>query len=299
MSVSQKAKAAYDKYKQVKKAKDYFSSAQKLLDEDTRDGELFRQGVKAMTKLGEKLVGQSIGKHPYFKYHKVHLELLASALDASAKQGKALEALRAAIEAADTTEALARQIDDLVHRKNALKLAYAVTLQPFLQTRQDLDAGNAETLRELAAGGGSRAGLTARIDANVYEFRALVADLYFDAADLHVMVDIEARAAAEAYRRYSEKVRKMQESKSALDRIAGQRAEYNRQLEWAERELDRAFNRSGNTPDPMAVQDPSLHARRQRDKVAAVLQALETLCDTAMGEALLDPAKFRLRAGTL
>jgi hypothetical protein len=63
-----------------------------------------------------------------------------------------------------------------------------------------------------------------------------------------------------------------------------------RQLEWAERELDRAYNPSKNTPAPEAVLDPSEYAQRQRDKVDEVVQKLATLRDVAMSDDANKPA---------
>lgn len=299
MAVTPKAKAAYDRVKKLKKVKEYYETAKKLIDEDTRDGELFKQGIKAMMKLGEKVVGTSLSSHPYFKFHKVHLEALAGALNASAMHEKAMDSLKVAIEAADGAEALAKSLEDFGHRKNALKLVYAVKLLPYLQTQRDISAGNREVLAEFQSAGGTQSQLDSTIGNNLYEFRAVAAELYVDAADLLAMVELEARAAAEAHRRYTEKVKKLQESKKSIDRVAGYGAEYKRQLEWAEREMDRAFNRGSNTPDPTAVSDPTVHARRQRDKVQAVVETLEIFCSAAMGDEAMDPIKFNLRVGTL
>ena len=124
----------------------------------------------------------------------------------------------------------------------------------------------------------------------MYAWRAAVCALYFDAADLLGMTDIEYHAATAAFAHYNEMVQKLVQSKHGIDQVAGKSAEYQQQLEWAERELDRAYSPSKNTPAPEAVLDPSKYARDQRDKVDEVVQKLATLCDVAMSDDAYNPA---------
>src|SRR5262245_10196464 len=110
MGATQKAKDAYDKYKKVKKAREYYNAIEKTLDEDTRSEGLFKLGMKGLMELGKKIVGDTITKHPYFTYHKAHLEILGQALTASDTFDHAMKALNAAITSADAAEALAGQL---------------------------------------------------------------------------------------------------------------------------------------------------------------------------------------------
>jgi hypothetical protein len=132
--------------------------------------------------------------------------------------------------------------------------------------------------------------LRGAMDGTMYEWRAEVCLLYLDAANLLAMTDVEYRAAKAAFARYNEKVQKLVQSKHQIDYVAGKSAEYQRQLEWADRELDRANNPSKNAPAPEAVLDPSEYAQRQRDKVDEVVQKLATLCDVAMSDDAYKPA---------
>jgi hypothetical protein len=296
MGVGQKAQDAYGKYKKVKKAAEYYGAIKKTLDEDTRSEGLLKLGVKGLLDLSKKLVGDAVAKHPYFTYHKAHLEVLGQALTASDTFDHAMQALNGAIASADSAQALTGQLTDLTHRKNGLKFTYGFTVSGGMQLLRDTSPQAAVQLKDA---GQSRESLRATMDRYLYDWRAETCALYFEAADLLAMTDLEYRAADAAFARYNDKVRKLQASKNNLGRIAGSSAEYQKQLEWASRELDRAFNRSAHTPDPQAVLNPAAHAQRQRDKVEAVVQKLATMCDAAMSDDAYNPQAMNLRIGTL
>jgi len=296
MGVGQKAQYAYDKYKNVKKAKEYYSAIKKTLDEDTRAEGLFKLGIKGLMELSKIVVGDMITKHPYFTYHKAHLEALGQALTASDTFDHAMQALNGAIASADAAETLTRQITQLMQRKDSLKVAYGLTVSGGLQLLRDTSPQAANQLRDA---GQTRDSLRAVMDDAVFGWRAEMCSLYFDAADLLAMIEVEYRAATAAYGRYQDKVRKLQTSSNTIGRVAGSSAEYQRQLEWASREMDRASNRSTATPDPEAVLDPSKFAQRQRDKVDALVQKLATMCDAAMTDDAYNPVTMGARIGSL
>jgi hypothetical protein len=207
-----------------------------------------------------------------------------------------MQALNGAIASADATETLTRQLAQLTQRKDALKVAYALTLGGGLQLLRDTSPQAAVQLR---AAGQTADTLRATMDDAVYGWRAEVCALYFDAADLLAMTDVEYRAATVAYARFKDKVAKLQASPNSIGRVAGASAEYQRQLEWASREMDRASNRSTAAPDPQAVADPAKFAERQRDKVDGVVQKLATMCDAAMSDEAYDPLRLTVRIGPL
>lgn len=296
MGLTAKGKAAYERYKKLKKAKEHYTSVKNLLDKDTRTGELVKLGFKGMIKLAEKVTGSSLGKHPYFAYHKKHIEALASALNATEKYKSAMQALHSAVTNADSAELLAKSVKDFNGKKGGIKLLY-MRLYGALQTLQNLrtnpEQGRAE-LREIGTDEESLRGLTER---ELYEWRAAVCEVYFDAVDLLAMVDVEYRGAAAAMDRYNAKIKKMNESKQPIDRIAGKAAERDRQYE----ELERWNNRRKNkdAPSDQAVADPTGHAKRQRDNVDEVVQIFATICDVAMSDDSYAPAQVNLKIGNL
>lgn len=299
MGISQKAKDAYAKYKKFKKAKGYYDSVKKLIDEDTRGTEIFKLGLKGLTKLGEKIVGKGFSKHPYFAFHKVHLEALAGVLTASDTHNNAMKALDQAISAADSTQALSGQIKDLTERKQSLKMAYAIGIAGTQQFLRDASQDEGQAEDDLAGSGETIDSIKAKGEVALEEWRANVCLLYSDSVDLLAMVDIEYRAASAAYARFTEKAKKLQDSSKSIDRIAGLGAEKKRQEEWAWRELERLNNPSKTTPSPQAVADPSVFAKGQRDKVEAVVDILGRICDAAMSSDPRFPNKIAASMGSL
>ena len=55
------------------------------------------------------------------------------------------------------------------------------------------------------------------MDDLVFAWRADVCELYFDAADLLAMIEIEFRAASAAFARYNEKINKLTQSRNSLE----------------------------------------------------------------------------------
>jgi hypothetical protein len=87
-----------------------------------------------------------------------------------------------------------------------------------------------EAQKQLQETGHTQDELRRTVDDDMYSWRAEVCLLYFDGADLLGMTDVEYRAAAAAYARYNEKVRKLEQSKHSVDQVAGKGAEYQRRL---------------------------------------------------------------------
>lgn len=303
MALTTKAKAAYDKYQKVKKAKGhydtakgYYNSVKNILDEDTRSEEYFKLGLKGLMKLGERAVGQSLSKHPYYAYHKVHLEILGKALTASSTHENAMKALHQAIASADSASVLTKQQIDLKSRKKRLMVEYSMFMAGGLQLLRDYSARPAQVAKQIQTETGSSPDdLRRTMDDFVYAWRARICELYFDGVDLFAMVDIEYKAASAAYKKYEQKVQKLQQSSSSLDRIAGLGAERKRQYEW----LERVQNQKSGGGSPQAVQDPSAYAGRQRDSVADVVEALAAICDIAMGPNAYNPNFVKASMGSL
>lgn len=295
MGISQKAKDAYAKYKKFKKAKSYYEAVTKLIDEDTRAEGIFKLGLKGLTKLGEKIVGKGFSSHPYFAIHKAHLEALGSALTASDTHNNAMKALSRAIESADSAAALTTQINQLNERKHTLKMEYLLTIsgsQNFLRAAR-IDAAQAED--ELQGSGQTLETYKANSELALNDWRAKVCLLFSDSVDLLAMVDIEYRAASAAYARFTAKTKKLQQSTKQMDQVAGLAAEKKRQEEAVMRRYDKPQDATAIE----TVMDPSLQAKRQRDKVEAVVDVLGKICDAAMSSDPRDPNKIAVSMGGL
>jgi tetratricopeptide (TPR) repeat protein len=306
MTLTAKAKAAYEKYQKVKKAKGrydtakgYYNSVKNVLDEDTRSEEYFKLGLKGLMKLGEKAVGQSLTKHPYYAFHKAHLDVLGKALTASSTHENAMKALHQAIASADSANVITKQMADLKSRKRALMLQYSMFMAGGLQLLRNYSTNPTQVAKQIQTEtGGSPEDLRRIMDGFVYTWRARNCELYFDGVDLFAMVDIEYKAASAAYKKYQQKVQKLQQGSSPLDRIAGFGAERKRQYEWLERVQNQTSGRSGGG-SPQAVEDPSAYAGRQRDSVADVVEALAAICDFAMSPEAYNPNLVNARIGSL
>lgn len=294
------AKAAYDRLKKWKKtAKEYYELAKKLADEDTRSGELFKLGLKGLMKMGEKIAGQSLSKHPYFTYHKKHLEALVSALNASETSKNAMKALHEAVSAADSAAVLSAYVKDIEDSKARWMIYYDHVLAPNFETYKNLTVLPEKAHRELAALGMPESELREVVAFSAGDFRGQLAALFFDALDLLAMVDTEARAAEAAYKRYQAKVNKLTGGKAAIDRVAGLGTEYQRQLEWADRVLEETRGGSTSGARSEAIVDPGVYARQQRDLVQSLVERLARLCDAAMSDELIYPVAFKLRVSSL
>lgn len=111
-------KNAYDAYEQVNSYSDYYDLANDLVNEDTRQGTLFKEAVKRTVDIAGKLVGNSaLSEHPYFAYHKVHLEALATALNTRAVHNAAEKALAAAGKIAQRVQIVANLCDKYAERR--------------------------------------------------------------------------------------------------------------------------------------------------------------------------------------
>lgn len=306
MSLTAKAKAAYDKYQKVNKAKGhydtakgYYESVKNVLDEDTRTAEFFKLGLDGLLKLGEKAVGQSLTNHPYFAFHKAHLEILGQVLTASATHDNAMKALGKAIASADSAQVLTKQLADLNSRKSALMLNYSHLMADSLQLLANHIRHPVEGAKQIQQDtGASPNELRGVMDDYMYVWRGQACELYFDGIDLFAMINIEYKAATAAYKKYQQKVQKLQQSSKSIDKIAGYGAEQKRQWEWYERERDQMAGRSGGA-SPEAVRDPSVHAGRQRDSVASAVKTLATICDMAMNDEAYSPNLVNARIGSL
>ena len=275
MGITKKAADAYALFKKVKKIKSYGTLIKESIDDDTRSGALMKLGIKAMLELAGKAIGTSLTSHPYFTYHKAHLEALAQALNASSNLDKAEEALDRAIRSADASNALTKSLDDYRHRKNGLKLTYTLLIGGPLNVLHDQN--NPRSLQDMKDAGQTPQSLQTTLDRDIYEWRANWCDLYLDSVQLLGMAEVELRATEAAMQRFDEKMRALN-SGGNMGRIAAYRVEQDRQ--W--KEFDRATN--PGTGSVTAVEDPAGYARDQVKTIQDLSDSLGEGCDAAMSD---------------
>ena len=280
MSVTKKAADAYSLFKKVKKIKSYGTLIKDSIDDDTRSGALMKLGIKAMLDLAGKAIGTSLTSHPYFTYHKAHLEALAQALNASSNLDKAEEALDRAIRSADASNALTKSLDDYRHRKNGLKLTYTLLIGGPLNLLHDQN--NPRSLQDMKDAGQTPQSLQATLDRDIYEWRANWCDLYLDSVQLLGMAEVERRATEAAMQRFDEKMKALN-SGGNMGRIAAYRVEQDRQWQ----EFDRATK--PGTGSVQAVEDPAGYARDQVKTIQDLSDALGEGCEAAMSDDAYNP----------
>jgi hypothetical protein len=285
--------SAYGYYKKIKNAKNYYNIVKGLTDEDTRSGSLLQGSFEAVKLIG----GKALGNNFFFDYHKKHFEVLANALNASETFDHAVALLDQAVTAADSSEALTHGLDVFGQRKNALKLAYAGRLTGPIRTLRENAINPATVQKDLADSGATIQSISATVTTDLVQWRNDACDLCFDCMQTFYLVGAEYMATLKAMTQYNAKVKKMRDSDSNFNYIAGKGLEKRRDEEIVWRELQRQNN--PNRPDPLAVADPTEYAQRQMDKVEGVLLTLTTFCDVAMSDDAWNPDTINRKLGSL
>src|SRR5208283_5349031 len=124
MSVSQNAVHAYSLFQHAKQIRSYGKLIMQAVDEDTRASALMTLGIDGLMDIASKVMGTALTDHPYFAFHKAHLEALVQALNASSKFDSAQAALGSAIGSADAAGALRGALADYRVRRKSLNVAY-------------------------------------------------------------------------------------------------------------------------------------------------------------------------------
>lgn len=264
-------KDAYPKFKNAKKAYAYLKLVRGTLDENTRAGSAFQIGIKFTIDVAGKALGASLSSHPYFTYHKAHLEILGQALNATNVTEQARDAFAKAVGQANASQGLASQVGSLEAMRGQLRFTFV-----FLY-------GSLATLKEAA--GGATAGLKAtgmtepelRKSAGdlLYEYRCAWAGLADQALALYLMVGAEAAGVTVAMDRYDAKLAALKAGKGVggnLGRIAAYRLEEDRM--WAELEAS-----TRPSPAGRASYDPRGAAKRSVEQVEELTGKICTVVD--------------------
>jgi hypothetical protein len=276
MSITKKVADAYSLFKKAKKIRTYGKLVKESIDEDTRSGALMKLGIRAMLDIASKAIGTSLTSHPYFTYHKVHLEALAQALNASSNLDKAEEALNRAIRSADASASLRKALDDYEHRKNGLKFSYSVFISGSLFLLRDSKT-NPQAARDIRDAGQTPESLQATTDQSIYEWRPMWCDLYLDSVQLLGMAEVELRATQAAMQKFDEKMKALS-SGGNMGKIAAYRVDQDRQWQ----EYDRMTRPDGGSVQ--AVEDPAGYAQNQVDAIEKVSTNLGEGCEAAMSD---------------
>jgi hypothetical protein len=285
MSVTNKAADAYSLFKKVKKIRTYGTLIRESIDENTRSSGLMKLGIRAMLEVAGKALGTSLTSHPYFTYHKAHLEALGMALNASSNLDSAQEALTRAVRSADAAESLTKAVGNYTHRRNALKLAYTFAIGGSLQLLRESGPQAEQQLRDA---GQTRQSLRTMTDESMYEWRASFCELYLDSVQLLAMAHVELRTTQAAMQRFDAKMKALK-SGGSIGTVFAYKAEQDRQ--WAE--YDRAVNPQAGSVN--AVLDPAGYAQGQVDAIAKVSDLLGEACEFAMSDDAYKPELLLLR----
>ncbi|MDP2604623.1 MAG: hypothetical protein Q8S00_18860 [Deltaproteobacteria bacterium] len=289
MSISKKAADAYSLFKKAKKIRTYGKLVKEAINEDTRPGALMKLGIRGMLEIAGKALGTSLTSHPYFTYHKIHLEALAQALNASSNHDNALGALNRAIRSADAAESLTKTVGDFQFRKNGLKLIYGPLIASSLALLRDYGT-DPQAARDMKDAGHTPGSLKSVTDQNIYEFRALWCELFLDSVQLLAMAQVELRATEAAMQKFEEKMKALS-SGGNMGKIAAYKVEEERQWQ----QFDR-MTKPG-TGSENAVEDPVGFARNQVNAIEKVTDLLGDACETAMSDDTYDPNKIASRLG--
>ncbi len=266
----------------AKKAYSWYKAVRDLFDENTRDGGYLKLGIKLTTEIGKRLLGRSISSHPFFSYHKAHIQALAEVLNVIHARKEAAAAFNRAVAAADASAETKTQLLNFRDRSSRLGFHY-IAIHEFLRLRAEQMKGVMadDAVKDMREEGLNWEDLV-RADDLLTTFQARWSNLLFDAVELLIMLEAEVRAAREAMDTYNKEVQVMASGRN-LSRVASLATENDRQ--WAA--YDRAVHPSAGKSE-MAVTDPVRYATIQRDAVAGVVNAISEMVDFVHGAAVID-----------
>ncbi len=280
MGISKRAADAYTLFKKAKKIKTYGKLVLDSVDEDTRPGALMKLGIRGTLEIAGKALGVSLLSHPYFTFHKAHLEALALALNASATSDSAKEALNRAIRSADSTAALTKSLSDYRSRNKGLLLNYGLFVKGYLELLSN--PKDPEMAKEIQESGLTPESMKTKTDQNIYEWLAMYCELFLDSVQLLTMAHVEYRTTQAAMQKFDQKMKTLS-SGGSIGKVFAYGAEQDRQ--WAE--FDRATN--PGTGSQKAVSDPVGFARDQVYTIQTISDQLGENCETAMGDEAYRP----------
>ena len=266
----------------AQKVYSYVSKITDLVDETKRDGTILKRGIKVSTDIAKKLLGKSITTHPYFTYHKAHIEALADALNASRNSKAAVAAYRKAVSAASSM-AVVKEFKELELRKVDLIVKHSV-FSSKIGVAFDIARGSMSTTfarKKIAEHGDIN---LRQAVADLDAWRANWAGLCFDFMQLQIMAGNELNTATQAMNKVKELMAKMI-SGNNISRVGGYAAI--NAIEWEK--YDQIINQK--KPDQMAI-DPVQYAQRTLDKAVAWGQGFTEFCDFVRSDEVIFQSYF-------
>jgi hypothetical protein len=283
------ATLGFDVGKKGYKAFSYYKDIQQAMDRNRRTGGLLKLGIRLSADIAGAILGESITSHPYFSYHKAHIEALADALNVSANNKRAIEAFNKAVKAADSTTIIRNEMRGFQLASERFALDYIGFFDSLRLQREVMKGAlTSEVAKEIAESGISNASLRQSED-TLKLWRARWIGLYFYALKLLTMTEVELGNATEAMAEFN-KIMKAMMAGGSMSQVAGYATETDRQ--WAQ--YDRMKNPSAGEPE-MAVNDPVRYAELQRDRIARVSKALAEMCEFVVGDEVRSDDKFATR----
>jgi len=260
------------------KAFNYYKDIRQAMDRNRRTGGLLKLGIRVSAEIASAILGESITSHPYFSYHKAHIEALADALNASANNKRAIEAFNSAVKAADSTTSIRSEMRGFQRASEQFALEY-IGFYDALRLQNEVLKGalTAGAAKEIAESGISNASLRQSED-SLKLWRARWVGLYFYALKLQTMTEVEVVDATEAMAEFNKILNTMMAGGS-MSQVAGYATESERQWQ----QYERMKSPSAAQPE-MAVNDPVRYAEQQRDQIARVSKALAEMCEFVVGD---------------
>ena len=281
MGLSTTASNAYWLFKKGKKIRTYGKLIKQVVDDDTRSGGLMKLGIRGMLEIAGKALGTSLTSHPYFTFHKAHLEALAQALNASSNQDAARDALNRAIRSADAAATLSKALTDYQFRNNVLMLHYGMFLAGSLNLLSDYGK-DPKAAQQMKEAGQTPQSLKTTSDQNIYEWQAKFCELYVESVQLLAMAEVEFQATQAAMQKFDEKMKALAKGGN-MGKIAGYAMEEERQWQ----QFDR-MTQPGTGSDK-AVADPTGYAQDQVFAIETVSDQLAGNCEEAMSNDVYSP----------
>lgn len=283
---AERGKVAYEKYKQgkkayqsAKKASEYLKLVIHSFDEDERSASLFKLGIKATMDAASKLLGTSLTSHPYFRYHKIHLDALAGALKVSDTKANADAALESAIKASDSAQQLAGQVGSYESRRSLLAQRFAMINLFVLAVARDLRNNVPQAFEQVRSANNTPEGVQREAEQQIYEYRCCWAALTDGVLELLLMVKADLVATTQAMDQYNTKVKKLETGKGMvgnLGRIASASMAQQRMLQ----ALEAGPRRERTIMDPVA---PARQAFDRLSKLATIIcRSNDAVFDDAM-----------------
>ena len=149
-----------------------------------------------------------------------------------------------------------------------------------------------KNVKKIRGSGQTHAGMQAATDLNIYEWRALWSELYYDCVQLLAMAHVGLRATQAAMKNFDQKMKALSKD-GAIGGLFAAQVKENRDWQW--------FNRASKpgSGSERAVLDPVDFARKPVDKIDDLTVELGDGCESALSDDAYRPDVMQHRMGSL